>query len=46
LLGSKELVDGVLADPDSSGLSEPDKALLRFVRKVNGDSVNIQPEDR
>jgi alkylhydroperoxidase family enzyme len=45
LLGSKELVDGVLADLETSSLSEAEKALMRFVRKVNHDSYNIQPED-
>ncbi len=38
-------MDGVLADLDSSALPEQEKALLRFVRKVNFDSVNIQQED-
>jgi uncharacterized peroxidase-related enzyme len=45
LLGSKELVHGVLADLDSSALPDSDKALLRFVRKVNEDSVAVQPDD-
>jgi alkylhydroperoxidase family enzyme len=44
-LGSKELVDGALADLETSALPDPEKALLRFVRKVNFDSVNIQPDD-
>jgi hypothetical protein len=44
-LNSRELVDGVLNDIETSGLSEPEKALFRFVRKVNGDSVNIGPPD-
>jgi alkylhydroperoxidase family enzyme len=35
----------VLADLETSRLSEPEKALFRFVRKVNGDSVSISPED-
>jgi alkylhydroperoxidase family enzyme len=45
LLGSKELVDGVLADIETSPLSEAEKALLRFVRKVNHESYTIQPRD-
>jgi alkylhydroperoxidase family enzyme len=45
LLGSKELVDGVLADVDSSQLSDAEKALFRFVKKVNSDSVSIGPAD-
>jgi hypothetical protein len=45
LLGSKELVDGVLADLDTSALSEPEKALMHFVRRVNGESYTLQPED-
>ncbi|MBV9759462.1 MAG: hypothetical protein JO340_02760 [Acidobacteriaceae bacterium] len=36
---------GVLADLETSQLSEPEKALFRFVRKVNGESVSIQPAD-
>ena len=38
-------MDDVLADLETSGLSAPEKAMLRFVRKVNGDSYHIQPED-
>lgn len=38
-------MDGVLANLDTSALPEPEKTLLRFVRKVNFDSVNIQPDD-
>jgi alkylhydroperoxidase family enzyme len=45
LLGSKELVDGVLADLETSGLSDAEKALMRFVRRVNFDSYQLQPED-
>ncbi len=45
MLGSKELVASVLADLETSLLSEPEKALLRFVKKVNHDSYNIQAAD-
>jgi len=38
-------VRGVLADLETSALPEKEKALLRFVRKVNGDSVSIGPPD-
>lgn len=40
-----ELVESVLQDVESSLLTDSDKALFRFVRKVNGDSVSIQPCD-
>lgn len=36
---------GVLADLETSALPENEKALLRFVRKVNEDSVHIGPPD-
>jgi hypothetical protein len=39
------LVQGVLRDLESSALPEREKALLRFVAKVNHDSVSITPED-
>src|SRR3954447_12293106 len=45
LLGSEELVRGVLADLETSALASNEKAMLRFVRKVNEDSVNIGPAD-
>jgi alkylhydroperoxidase family enzyme len=45
LLASRELVDSVLRDVESSPLSDAEKALFRFVRKVNEDSVSIQPCD-
>ena len=38
-------MDGVLADVETSPLSQPEKALLRFVRKVNCESYTIQPAD-
>jgi alkylhydroperoxidase family enzyme len=44
-LGSTELVASVLADVETSQLSEQEKALFRFLRKVNEDSVSIQPAD-
>ncbi|HTU48372.1 MAG TPA: hypothetical protein VMF91_25150 [Bryobacteraceae bacterium] len=45
MLGSRELVDSVLADPETSPLSKAEKALLRFVRKVNDESYTIQPQE-
>jgi alkylhydroperoxidase family enzyme len=44
-LGSEELVESVLADLEASALPEKEKALLRFVSKVNRDSPHISPED-
>jgi hypothetical protein len=38
-------VKGVLNDVETSRLSESERALFRFVRKVNHDSPSIQPED-
>ncbi|MGH9654284.1 MAG: carboxymuconolactone decarboxylase family protein [Bryobacteraceae bacterium] len=34
-----------MRDIETSQLSEAEKALFRFVRKVNEDSVSIQPAD-
>ena len=34
-----------MADLETSGLSEAEKALFRFVRKVNFDSVSTEPAD-
>ncbi len=45
MLGSTDLVSGVLADPETSGLTQAEKKLFQFVRKVNCNSVAIQPED-
>jgi alkylhydroperoxidase family enzyme len=45
LLGSEELVWGVLKDLESSALAEKEKALFRFVDKVNHDSPRITAED-
>ncbi|MDA1080189.1 MAG: hypothetical protein O2973_00715 [Gemmatimonadetes bacterium] len=45
LLGSEELVRGVLEDIDSSGLTDAEKLLMHFLDKVNEDSPNISPSD-
>jgi alkylhydroperoxidase family enzyme len=44
-LNDHELVNGVIADLETSKLSDAEKALFRFVRKVNEDSVAIGPPD-
>lgn len=44
-MGDEELVWGVLRDLESSALPEKEKALFRFVRKVNVDSPDITAED-
>ncbi len=35
----------MLADIETSPLPEPERALMRFVRKVNDESYTIQPHD-
>ena len=45
MLGSEELVCGVLRDVETSALAEKEKALFRFVAKVNHESPKISPED-
>jgi alkylhydroperoxidase family enzyme len=45
LLGNEELVWSVLRDLESSALPEKEKALLRFVSKVNRNSPTMSPED-
>ena len=45
MLGDEELVWGVLKDLESSALPEKEKALFRFVDRVNHDSPRITPED-
>ena len=44
-MGNEELVWCVLRDLDSSLLEEKEKALFRFVEKVNRDSPRITSED-
>jgi alkylhydroperoxidase family enzyme len=44
-LNDHELVSSVIADVETSKLNESEKALFRFVRKVNEDSVSIGPPD-
>jgi alkylhydroperoxidase family enzyme len=45
LLGDEELVWSALRDLDNCALSGKEKALLRFIDKVNHNSPSIQPED-
>jgi hypothetical protein len=45
LLASNELVCSVLRDLESSGPDDKNKAMLRFVDKVNRDSPRIMAED-
>jgi alkylhydroperoxidase family enzyme len=44
-LGDEDLVLGVLRDLETSRLSEKEKALFRFVDKVNRQSPSITPAD-
>jgi alkylhydroperoxidase family enzyme len=39
------LVDAVIRDLETSSLAEAEKAMLRFVDKVNHDSPRISPTD-
>lgn len=45
MLGSEELVWGVLKDLEASALPEKEKALFRFVDKVNRSSPEISEND-
>ena len=45
MLGSEELVWGVLRDVETSALDDKHKALFRFVDKVNHDSPRITAAD-
>ena len=44
-MGSEDLVEGVLRDLETSALEEKEKALLRFVDKVNRHSPDITAAD-
>ena len=45
MLGDEDLVWGVLRDLETSRLSEKEKALFRFVDKVNHHSPSITADD-
>jgi alkylhydroperoxidase family enzyme len=44
-LHGEEFVAGVVADLESSALTEKEKALFRFVDRVNSQSPEISPDD-
>jgi alkylhydroperoxidase family enzyme len=44
-LGDRDLVQAVLNDLTTAPISEKDRALYAFVKKVNADSVATSPED-
>jgi alkylhydroperoxidase family enzyme len=44
-VNGEALVEGVIRDLESSGLSEKEKALMRFVEKVNHDSPRMGVAD-
>jgi uncharacterized peroxidase-related enzyme len=45
LLGNEDLVEASLSDLENCSLSEQEKAMLRFVRKVNLDAPSITADD-
>ncbi len=45
MLGSEELVWGVIRDVETSALPEKEKALFRFVSRVNRHSPEITADD-
>ena len=45
MLGSEELVAGAIDDLENSALPEKDKALLRFITKVNHRAWEITADD-
>ena len=44
-MDAEEFVSGVIRDLETSGLTEKEKALFRFVDIVNGCSTSITPRD-
>ncbi len=44
-MGDRELVQGVLTDLDTAPVTEKDRALYRFVKKMVNDSLSIGPAD-
>ncbi len=44
-IDAEEFVAGVVRDPETSALSEKEKALFRFVDRVNRHSTEITAED-
>jgi alkylhydroperoxidase family enzyme len=44
-IDAEEFVAGVMRDLETSGLSEKEKALFRFIDRVNHHSPEITPQD-
>ena len=44
-MGDRDLVEAVLNDLTTAPISEKDRALYSFVKKVNADSVGTTPAD-
>jgi hypothetical protein len=44
-MDAEEFISGVIRDLETSGLTEKEKALFRFVDRVNGCSRSITPAD-
>ena len=44
-MDAEEFIAGVVRDLETSGLTEKEKALFRFVDKVNSCSTSITPSD-
>ena len=44
-MDAEAFVSGVIRDLETSGLTEKEKALFRFVDRVNRDSIGITPSD-
>jgi alkylhydroperoxidase family enzyme len=44
-LDAEAFISGVLRDLETSGLTEKEKALFRFVDRVNSSSTSITPSD-
>jgi hypothetical protein len=44
-IDAEEFISGVIRDLETSGLTEKEKALFRFVDIVNSSSISITPSD-
>ena len=44
-MDAEAFVSGVIRDLETSGLTEKEKALFRFVDRVNGHSISITPSN-
>lgn len=45
MLGDEHKVQAVLENPDTAPITEAERALFRFLKKVNHESERIQQED-